>query len=191
MATALPITPVAGAEDARGVYTPTPITRGFSRLLVELAALIEAERDIEDVDIWDPAFVGWLRAAEHALARVKNRLRLLCATGVQRRGDGPLQRMAGLIGAMIATDEPGMFLARYQELRRDRSSLRCPGDGAVARRVNRLLATGLSRIDELAGLSCFVDESVAVPLSDIVSHETGPGAVGPAFDSRSLELAQA
>ena len=191
MATALPITPLVVTEVVRSVYTPTPVTRGFSRLLVELAALIEAERDFEDADIWDPAFVGWLSAAEHALARVKDRLRLLRATGLRRREDRPLHRMADMINTMIMTEEPGVFLAHYHELRQDRSGLRCPGDGAVALRVNRLLATGLSRIDELAGLSCFIDEFVAVPPSDIGSRETGPSAVGAAFDIRSLELASA
>lgn len=159
MANPLPSMGAAAREAPLSVYTPTPITRGFSRLLVDLAAFIEAERDIEDVDIWDPAFMGWVRDAEHARQQVRGRLRALRGTVLHRREDGPLLRMARLIEAMIATEELGAFLARYHHLQRDRSAFRCPGNGAVAQRVNQLLAAGLSRIDDLVTLGCFADEA--------------------------------
>lgn len=159
MAAVLPITSPAAAEAARGVYTPTSITRNFSHLLVELAAFIEAERDIEEVDIWDPAFMGWLRDAEHARKQVTRRLRALRGSVRHRREDGPLLQMARRIEAMIATEEPGAFLAQYRDLQHDRAGFRCPTESAVAQRVNRLLATGLSRIDELVALACFADEA--------------------------------
>ena len=66
------------------------------------------------------------------------------------------------IDAMIATEEPGAFLARYHHLQHDRSGFRCPGNGAVAQRVNLLLAAGLSRIDDLVTLGCFADEAPEV-----------------------------
>src|SRR5690606_33900549 len=69
MATEATITPARANEDV-SVYIPTLISKLFSTLLGTLAVAIEADRDIEHVDVFDPAFDGWLKDAERAWDKV-------------------------------------------------------------------------------------------------------------------------
>ena len=45
---------------------PTILSSLFSKLNGALAVAIEAERDIADISVWDPAVDAWLSEAERA-----------------------------------------------------------------------------------------------------------------------------
>lgn len=147
------------AAEAADVFTPTPASASFSALLVALSALIEAERDIEDVDIWDPAFSRWLRDAELAQERVVAGLRQVREAELQRAEDRPLQRLAMLIDAMMGCEDPDGFARLHRLIPANAALFRCDGDSAAARRVNHMLLTGLARIEDLAGLDTYADRS--------------------------------
>lgn len=92
-------------------FTHTPISALFSRLLGAMAVHIEAERDIQHVDVWDPAFRDWLTEAEEALTAVTTLLREIRDHQTARQADVPLMRMAIIIDAMLGAEEPGEFIA--------------------------------------------------------------------------------
>jgi len=138
-------------------FTPTPISSAFSMLLVALARHIEADRDIEDVDIWDPAFRPWLTAAEDALGEVMRLIHCIRGQEPIRLEDRPLLRMTLLIDAMIGSDDPGEFVRLHRLLPRFETLFRCSGATATARRVDRMLVTARTRIDELASLDTYDD----------------------------------
>lgn len=156
MATHTPTMHRTAAEDP-GTYTPTPVSAGFSALLVALSAMIEAERDIEDVDVFDPAFANWLRDAERAQDRVVDCLRMVREAELQRAEDRPLQRLAMLIDAVISSEEPGEFTRLHRLVPSHAALFRCAGNSAVARRVDHMLLAGLARIDDLAMLDTYAN----------------------------------
>ena len=59
-----------GAHKADLSSYPTPLATAFAALLPALVRHIEAEREIEDVDIRGPAFRNWLTDAEEAFITV-------------------------------------------------------------------------------------------------------------------------
>ena len=59
-----------GAHKADLSSYPTPLASAFAALLPALARHNEAEREIEDVAIRDPAFRNWLTDAEDAFTTV-------------------------------------------------------------------------------------------------------------------------
>lgn len=139
-------------------YTPTPISSAFSQLLGALARHIEADRDIETVDIWNTAFSGWLRCAEEAHTDVVGLLSLIRREVILRSEDRPLQRMAMLIDAMIGSETPGEFKRLHGLLPRFENLFRCGGTGVVAQRIDRMLLTALERINEMATLDTYDDD---------------------------------
>ena len=96
------------AHEATGAFHPTPISAAFSDLLVALARHAEAERDIEDVDIWDPAFRTWLTDAEEAFTAVTTLISTIYDQEPARAEDTPLQRMTRFIDAMIGSERPSL-----------------------------------------------------------------------------------
>lgn len=135
--------------------TPTLISSAFSSLLSALARHIEADRDIETVDIWNTAFSGWLRTAEEAHTEVAGLLALIRREAIVRVEDRPLQRMAMLIDAMIGSETPGEFKRLHGLLPRFESLFRCRGTGVVAQRIDRMLLTAQDRIQEMATLDTY------------------------------------
>lgn len=154
MATLTSITPVAACTR---LFTPTPISTQFSELLGALARHIEAERDIADVDVWDPAFRTWLTDAEHSYDRVSTLVSEIRHAPLARCADLPLQRMATLLDAMIGSEEPGSFQRIHRMLPEATSLLHCPGDDAVAHRTRQMIATAFARIAEMAMLLTYAD----------------------------------
>lgn len=158
MAKSTVTTPLAATEDPRkGIYTPTIIASLFSRFLGALALHIEAERDIQDVDIWDAAFSGWLREAEESLTVVTGFLRQIRDAKVMRASDVPLLRLAILADALIRSQHPDEFL-RARSLLAHRTLFRCVETGPVGRRVRALIDTALLRLDELADLDAYTPD---------------------------------
>lgn len=146
-------------------FTHTPISACFSRLLGALGHLIEAERDIEDVDVWDPAFRAWLTEAEEALTAVTTLLSAIRDHRVARQADLPLLRLAVITDAMLGAEEPEEFLAAQCLLARaDLFNCRTGTGGAVGRRVDAMVETAQSRLRELAGLDAYAPDREAFML---------------------------
>ena len=69
---------------------PTPLARVFAALLPALARHIEAEREIEDIDIRNPAFRNWLTEAEDAFTTVTTHPFTITTAEETRADDKPL-----------------------------------------------------------------------------------------------------
>lgn len=169
-------TPRVPLEDA-SVFRHTATSRLFSRLLADLSALIENERDIEHVDLFDPAFSGWLRAAEQAHESVSSGLLSLLDSPVQRAEDRALQRMAFGLHALLKSEEPGEFKRIYDLIQRFPAAFICPGPSAFARRSTVMLATLRLRMTDLLSLTAFNDAYDIAPdaeLPDSVPFDLAP-----------------
>ncbi|MBK4217946.1 hypothetical protein JJJ17_18615 [Paracoccus caeni] len=159
MAISMTSTPIGVTEAASAAahFTHTTISRAFSRFLGALASYIEAERDIEDVASFDPAFLDWHRDAETARDTVRARIDEIRAAVSTRAEDQPLKRMALLISALINSGSSAEFLSLQMSFKRHAKLFTCAGTDATARRVRQMLYTAGLRLDDLAGLSACVD----------------------------------
>ena len=158
-------------------FTHTPVSRAFAQLLGTMAVFIEAERDIEDVDVWDPAFRGWLTSAEDALASVTTLLHQIGDAQSQRASDRPLQHMACLYLDLMGSESGEEFCAIRATLPGRAPLLRCCGVDPVARRVRAMLRAAHARLDELATLSAYTDQGLD---DDACSFAAPPAVAGAA-----------
>lgn len=173
MATLTPTTP---AEACALPFTPTSISAQFSELLGALARHIEAERDVQDVDIWDVAFRSWLTEAEDCYDRVTTLIAAIRHAPLARRADLPLQRMATLLDAMIGSEEPGAFQRIYRMLPEAMSLLHCPGNDAVAHRMRQMIASAFARLDEMATLPTYADPGAEDVDVDVTAMDAAAAA---------------
>jgi hypothetical protein len=162
MTKTIPSTHGVRLEDT-SVFTHTTTSQHFSRLLSYLSAFLEAERDIQDVDVFDPAFSAWLRDAELAQETVSTRLTAVLKAPVQRNEDRALQRIAFALHALLGTEAPGEFMRIYQMILRFPAAFTCAGRGAVGRRTNEMLSTMRMRMADLSALATFNDDFDAEP----------------------------
>lgn len=168
MVTATPTTAADAAKAAR--FTPTAVCRSFSRLLVALAGHVEAERDIQHVCCWDPAFMDWSRQAERAREQVLSLLDAVDRAAPERPEDRPLQRIAMLTGSMIRTTDAEEFAHLHSLVDRFPGLFSCPAASAASLRVNQMLATARARLADLATLSEYVDagaQDAMTPAGDV------------------------
>lgn len=136
-------------------FTHSPISRAFSRLLIDLAAYIEAERDLADTgNSLDVAFSGWLREVEEAQERVTTLLCEIHQLEARRPEDRPLQRMCLVLDELLGSENPEEFDRLHRMLGWCEELFTCKGTNAVARRVTHMLEIGRRRIDEVAALDC-------------------------------------
>ena len=156
MADATPNTDIVRPK-VRSALQPSATMALFSELLVALAALVEAERDLEHFDRWGQTGNGWLRDAERAFTRVTTLITRIRGRVALLPGDLALQRVALLIDRMIGSEEPGSFGRIHAQLHRYDALFACRGSGPMVRRVNALLGDARRRIDELATLATFID----------------------------------
>ena len=138
-------------------FTHSPASKTFSRLLGALAAHIEAERDIEDVASFDPAFMDWQRDAECARAEVLSIITELRHTPIRRREDSPLKRMNYVMYAMLQSTSTEEFLRLRAFVTGHVALFSCSGQSPVAQRVQQMLASAFDRLEELAALDTYVD----------------------------------
>ena len=151
-------------------FVPTVVSRSFSRLLVALAGHVEAERDIQHVSCWDPAFLSWNREAERARDEVLSSLDAVERAAPERPEDRPLQRIALLTGSMIRTTDAEEFEHLHGLVDRFPGLFSCPAASAASLRVNQMLATAKARLADLATLSEYVDPDVPdamMPAGDV------------------------
>jgi hypothetical protein len=147
------------ADKAPTPFTHTRISALFSRLIVALTTFIEAERDIEDVDVWDPAFDGWLGAAETAQTEVTTLITEIRTTAPVRAADRPLARMTLSLDGMLGAEYRGDYLHFRGLLDKYAPLFRAQGSDVVAYRVNALLQSARQRVEDLATLDCLADDA--------------------------------
>lgn len=151
MAKPTPITRLCANEDPLR-YTPSTISRLFSRYLTHLGDVIERERDIAEVDIWDPAFRDWLTAAERARDAMADIEHMILNAPPMRPADKPLKLAAFLIHLTRLCETP-QELRRYRKIARDRGhEFLLSGNSATERRVNAMLCTALVRFEAFVTL---------------------------------------
>tara|TARA_R110000850_G_scaffold113041_2_gene227548 strand:+ start:5960 stop:6469 length:510 start_codon:yes stop_codon:yes gene_type:complete len=151
-----------GTHKADHSQYPTPLATEFSALLPALARHIEAEREIEDVDIWDPAFRSWLTDAEHAFTLVTTQLSAISAAELTCADDKALKRMSMLIDTMVGSEDPDTFMQLYGLLPRFEHLFYCSGTGFAVRHRNVMLRQARAYIDTMATLLTYDSESEAV-----------------------------
>ena len=100
MADSAIITPASANEDAFDIE-PSPINLLFSKMLGQMVTVIDREKEIDGVDIFDPAFKAWLSGAENALDAFTQSVCVLSNLSPMIASDVPLRRTARLIHAMI------------------------------------------------------------------------------------------
>lgn len=154
MAIQTPITAPAFPE-ASSAFTHTPVTHQFAAVMRDLADYIEAERDLEHCDSWDPACDAWIRDAERARTRVLDAIANLCAAPNQRREDQPLKRCAELARMLIECDSPEQVRDILALPGRFPHFFCCASDSPVARRVDLMVAAFRQHLGDLATLSDF------------------------------------
>lgn len=151
MAIATAITPTRATEDA-SFHHPTLVSTLFSTALGVLAAVIEHERDIADVDIWDPAFRDWLTAAERAQDRLSDLQRAILDAPIARPSDQPLKLAAFLLQATLGSESPDE-VAHLRRIAREKASyFLLDASTATNRRVNGMLVRALALYEEFVAL---------------------------------------
>lgn len=154
MAIHMPIT-APGFPEANSTFTHTPVTIRFASVLRYIADYIEAERDLEHCDSWDPACDTWIRDAERARADVLEAIAALRATPNRRLEDLPLRRCADLAKMLIESDSPEQVQDILALPDRFPDLVRCAGDGPVARRVDLMVVNFRQHLHTLARLPDF------------------------------------
>ncbi|WCR02256.1 hypothetical protein JHX88_15360 [Paracoccus saliphilus] len=157
MAKAIPTTPYEATEvlPYRGDVPESVISEMFPHLLDALMRHIQVERDLEDVDFWNIAFLNWRIEAEEAYTDVAALLSAIRHAALDRQEDLPLQRMACLIDSMIGSEEPDAFQRLHCRLPRFETLFRSRGYGTGSKRVERMLMDTHACIDELATLRLY------------------------------------
>jgi hypothetical protein len=122
-----------------------------------LSAHIEAERDIEDVASFDPAFMDWQRDAECARDSVLSLITAIRHEPTVRLEDNPLKRMAYLTFMMVESASTEDFRQARNFVDQHIHLFSCQGTGGTAARVQQMLMTACARLDELGSLSSYVD----------------------------------
>ena len=135
----------------------TPIMLAVDALLIALRASIMAERELNHVDLWDPACRNWRDDADAALARVEARTVAMRTLSPVLPGDKPLIRMSTLLCIMLRTTTPAELARAYGLLTSHAVLFECAGKDLVAARVNTLLRRGRSLLQSLASVQSDVD----------------------------------
>ena len=150
MATLTVTTPRAATE-ASCFDHPTPISALFARLLFSFAEMMARERDLEEIDSFDPAFGAWLTAAERARDSVIDLKRALFGAPIARPEDKPL-KLAGFLlhAAMLADGEAE--IARLRDTIRRKANYFClPDDSDGHRRINGMVRNAIDLFEEFVG----------------------------------------
>ncbi|PVA08468.1 hypothetical protein DC366_19085 [Pelagivirga sediminicola] len=111
----------------------------FSRFNGALAVAIEAERDITDIDVWDPAVNSWLREAERNWDVVFDLRRALREAAVTQAGDAALLAMVRIADAVMGSENVIDFGTADNRLRAATFFRQRLGRGCVPHHVSHML----------------------------------------------------
>ena len=135
----------------------TPIILAFDALLIAVRSFIVAERELEGVDVWDPACRNWRDDADAARDQLDSRINGMRGLRPALPGDRPLLRMSLLVGIMLRTTTPCDLSRALGVLTTHAMMFECADSDPMAARVNSLLRRRRSLIDSLAALQAYVD----------------------------------
>lgn len=135
----------------------TPRTLAFAVFLPLLAAFVDAERDLEDVQgAFDPAYQSWERDADIAQARMTAALGEVRRTAAVTREDRVILRMAILIDALLSAETQRGFRDLHRGMQRMFfAAFQFPGYGPRAWQVNALLIQSRHLVDAMMALPLF------------------------------------
>lgn len=152
MATATPNTPFHLNEAS----TMSSLAEAFAAFLPVFETFISAERDLEEVNGYDPAYNMWLRDAERAqddLIDAMHGLRQMSARSPQDRA---IRHMVHVIDTMRGAAEPGVFRRTHRHMHASFFTLfQARGFDAAASKTNTLLLRARHLVDAMAELPLF------------------------------------
>ena len=147
--------PTTARAVMKPIPQPSPIARMFPRVIVALAAYIEAERDAESDWATDPACMEWLHDAERARSTVLCQIQSITDQTLHGHGDFALKATAMLAGILIRASSTTEFLQAYELLGSHPGAFAAPTGSSA--RVQQMLQTARERLADLATLSACVD----------------------------------
>lgn len=151
MANFVTTTRTAANEDA-STYIPSPISTLFERLLLVLAEVIECNRDLADIDIWDTACSGWLKATELAEERLGALVHDLLNADVVRPADRPLRLAAFMLHLTMDAAGP-KEVARFAAIARLKAEdFLLTDETATHRHVNAMTRSALALFEGFVAL---------------------------------------
>ena len=173
-------TPIMAPDfpEASSAFTHTPVTHHFAKLMRDIAAYIEAERDLDHCASWDPACDAWIRDAERVRTRVLGDLATLYATPLERHEDQPLKRLGQTAQMLIESDSPEQVRDILSLPDRFPRAFHCAGSSAVSRRVNLMVAAFRQHLNALATLKDVTGMDDASDLT--IEHGTSDQMLAPA-----------
>lgn len=134
---------------------PSAFAQSFIALLSDLDQHIECERDLDDVDLFDPAYRSWLDNAEAAQRRLYEALSSITGMGAVSAADVPLRRMSLLIATLVREGTAKAF-RQYDRLESSFIHyMAVPGDWPDNARTQHMLAAARERIQTMAGLTLY------------------------------------
>lgn len=147
-----PVSSIALLLSLDGLFLSS-ISLAFENLLPTIDHYLACERDLDDIDPFDPAYRSWLDDVEAAQMGLYESLALIIGLASECAEDVPLQRMSFLIATLIREESPKAF-DQYFEL--ENSFIGCmavPGDSWNATQARHMLAAARAKIHTMAGLS--------------------------------------
>lgn len=156
-----PVSSIASSLSLDGLFLSS-ISLAFENLLPTIDHYLACERDLDDIDPFDPAYRSWLDDVEAAQMRLYESLALITGLASECAEDVPLQRMSFLIATLMREGSPKAF-GRYFEL--ENSFVGCmavPGNSRHATHARHMLTAARAKIQAMAGLSIYQQESDSV-----------------------------
>ena len=150
----LETTPNMITEDLR-VFSPTIISSLFAKFNGALAVAIEAERDIADISVWDPAVDAWLREAERAWDAVLDMRHALLAAPLTHPEDKSLLSMVGIADAVMSAETISAFGAAHDSLRAATFFRQRLGRGHLPHPISALLDQCHAHLSAVAQLDLY------------------------------------
>ncbi|WP_138933227.1 hypothetical protein [Roseovarius arcticus] len=137
------------------LHAPTILSVLFSKLNGALAVAIEAERDIVDISVWDPAVDAWLREAERAWDAVLDMRHALLAAPLTHAEEKALLSMVGIADAVMSAETISAFGAAHDRLRAATFFRQRLGRGHLPHRISALLDQCHAHLSAVAQLDLY------------------------------------
>jgi len=153
MSTMLPCADEAASDAlSSSPLTFSPVTLQFASLLCALDTAIEAERDIECAEVFDPAYSDRCDAAEHAWARAADLCRSVFELPTQIASDAPLRNMAELLHFVLGCESHADYCGAEDRLLSDAGNYSWFGHDPLSRRISAMLARATEAFYEIGAL---------------------------------------
>lgn len=151
MADATTITPSA-APKATTAFTHSRVSHRFAQLLHTLELAIAAERDIQDLWSFDPAFRDWRDEAELLWQRAAEEAQAVFDSQARRATDRVLIEAARILHYALGTEHRSEYDATVTDLAGCSERLALRENDAATWRTHQLLHMAESRLAEIGTL---------------------------------------